>query len=214
MNRVTFLIDGFNLYHSVVQASFDLGLKGKGTRWLNVWSLCSSYLHAIGGNAQIKQVYYFSAFATHREHVSPDTVQRHKEYIECLRETGVVPEMGRFKKKQGRCYHCNRQLEHHEEKETDVAIATKLLEVALLKQCDTAVIVTGDTDVAPSVRTTQRLFPTFQIHFLFPYQRKNKELADLASRSFNIKRETYVRHQFPNPVVLSDGRQVHRPAKW
>jgi hypothetical protein len=34
MNRVAFLVDGFNLYHSLKSASFDLGLQGHGTKRL------------------------------------------------------------------------------------------------------------------------------------------------------------------------------------
>jgi len=40
MNIVIFLIDGFNLYHSLIDASYDLKLNGKGTKWLNIYSLC------------------------------------------------------------------------------------------------------------------------------------------------------------------------------
>ncbi|GEM_PF-1765620 len=32
MSRTIFLIDGFNVYHSLKQASIDLRLAGKGTR--------------------------------------------------------------------------------------------------------------------------------------------------------------------------------------
>ena len=69
MNDTIFLIDGFNIYHSVVEASKDL--EGVSTKWLNLYSLCSSYLHVIGNNAQIKNIYYFSALATHLQSSSP-----------------------------------------------------------------------------------------------------------------------------------------------
>ncbi len=62
-NRTAFIIDGFNLYHSVIDASKDLG--GVSTKWLNIRALCDSYLHLIGGNAQTQGVYYFSAPAHH-----------------------------------------------------------------------------------------------------------------------------------------------------
>ena len=56
-NRTVFIIDGFNLYHSVKQASKDLGLADKGTKWLDIRSLCSSYLYILGGNAQLEKIY-------------------------------------------------------------------------------------------------------------------------------------------------------------
>jgi hypothetical protein len=103
MNRTAFLIDGFNLYHSAKSASLDLGLNGAGTRWLNIHSLCKSYLHAIGGNAQIAAIHYFSALAKHIEAFKPDVVKKHLLYIECLKATGISVELSRFKKKQIPC---------------------------------------------------------------------------------------------------------------
>jgi hypothetical protein len=44
--RTTFLVDGFNLYHSLRDASRDLGFAdGRGTKWLNLHSLLYAQLH-------------------------------------------------------------------------------------------------------------------------------------------------------------------------
>jgi uncharacterized LabA/DUF88 family protein len=51
------------------------------------------------------------------------------------------------------------------------------MEVLMNNECDTVVLVTGDTDLAPAVRTVKRLFPDKTITFIFPYKRKNKELS-------------------------------------
>lgn len=88
------------------------------------------------------------------------------------------------------------------------------MELLHLGSCDTVVLVTGDTDLAPAVRTAQRLFPAQQVLFGFPYLRKNKELAKLAPRSFEIKKEHYAKHQLPDPVHLPDGRIIAKPADW
>ena len=71
MGRIAFLVDGFNLYHSLKDASFRLGLRGAGTRWLDLRSLCASFLHAIGGGAQLSSIFYFSALARHLEARGP-----------------------------------------------------------------------------------------------------------------------------------------------
>lgn len=42
MNRTTFLIDGFNLYHSLTDACRNL--RCDGIKWLNIRKLCASYL--------------------------------------------------------------------------------------------------------------------------------------------------------------------------
>ncbi len=98
--------------------------------------------------------------------------------------------------------------------ETDVAIATKLLEGFFTDSCDTTVLLTGDTDLAPAVRRAKELFPKRTILFAFPYKRKNKELEKLCPGSFKISRKQYLNHQFPNPVILENGRKIYKPNSW
>lgn len=186
MNRTSFLIDGFNLYHSVKTASHDLGLSGKDTCWLNIRSLCDSFLHLIGNNAQTSEIYYFSALASHLEMRKPDVTARHKTYIKCLEDSRVIVELHRFKKSSIICQKCNQRFNRREEKETDVAMATRMFELLVLDKCDTIVFVTGDTDLIPAVKTAQKIFPKKEIAFLMPYKRHNNEIANLVSKHFDI----------------------------
>jgi hypothetical protein len=77
------------------------------------------------------------------------------------------------------------------------------LELFHTDACDTVVLVTGDTDLTPAVRTAAQVFPSKTVHFAFPYKRKNKELAQLTGNSFVIRKERIVaenranRGQFP-----------------
>jgi len=224
MNRVTFLIDGFNLYHSIR----DLGRYEKlHVKWLNIYSLCSSFLYLIGKDANLAEIYYFSAFADHLN--DPNVTKRHQAYIECLKSTGIIAEMERFKPKDVTCPLHSQLLESsprdiqcplrgrfvkHEEKETDIAIAARLFEVIFNNKCDTVVLVTGDTDLTPVVKVCKSLFPTKAILFAFPCRRYNRELELLLPGSFRIHAKAYVRHPFPNPVLLTDGTKIHRPPSW
>jgi uncharacterized LabA/DUF88 family protein len=212
MVRVTFIIDGFNLYHSVRQASRDL--KGASTRWLDIKKLCSSYIYLFGKTAVFEEIYYFSALAKHLETRDSDITKRHKDFIKCLEATGVIAEIHRFKKKSLSCPSCKHKFCRYEEKETDVAVAVKLLELFIADSCDIVVLVTGDTDLAPAVRATDKLFANKKVVFAFPYKRKNQELAKLAPDSFEIKKEQYAKHQFLNPYVLKDGTKICKPNKW
>ncbi|HUP60652.1 MAG TPA: NYN domain-containing protein [Thermoanaerobaculia bacterium] len=214
MNRTTFIVDGFNLYHSVCDASRALGLAGTGVKWLNLRKSCESYLALIGGPAQPERIYYFSALATHLESAKPDLTLRHRTYLECLEDTGVVVELSRFKMKDIVCRQCGYKFQRAEEKETDVALAVTLLEILHRDECDTAVLITGDTDIAPAVRTASALFPLKRVCFAFPFGRKNKELAKLVSTSFRISKEAYASHQFADPVILKSGKVISKPAKW
>lgn len=214
MIRTSFLIDGFNLYHSVKTASHDLGLNGNETRWLNIRSMCQSYLHLIDTTARLSEIYYFSALAKHLEMRKPDVTVRHRTYLRCLEDSDVIVELHRFKKSLTFCQKCNQTFNRREEKETDVAIATRLLELLFLDKCDTIVLVTGDTDIVPAVKTAQKIFPKKQIIFMMPYKRHNKELANLVSRHFDISSSNYTKHQFADPFVTKKGKLINKPSNW
>jgi len=212
MNRTTFLIDGFNLYHSLRTAENEL--RDFSTRWLDLPDLLRSYLYTIGDSAEIGQIFYFSALATHLEKRKPGVTVRHRNYIDCLRANGVIPVLGRFKPKEVYCGHCRKMSRRFEEKETDVAMSVKLMELFHLDAADTIVLVTGDTDLAPAVRTAMSLFARKRIWFLFPYKRKNKELAQISDGHCNIRKERYARHQLPQTIRLSSGRIIGKPDQW
>ena len=213
MNRTAFLVDGFNLYHSLVEASKDA--QGVTTKWLDLKSLCSSYLSAAGKIAQeratLQKIYYFSAPPIHR---SQGKLDRHALYVKCIKATGVHVELARFKPKDVYCPNCMKYFVAHEEKETDVALAIKLFEVCHRDEADTIVLITGDTDLAPAVRTCKNLFPHKLIFFAFPYKRTNRELVSIAPESFSIKLKSFLRHQFPDPISLPDGTKIQKPSKW
>jgi uncharacterized LabA/DUF88 family protein len=211
-NRTIFLVDGFNLYHSLCDASRDLGKVS--TKWLDLRALCNSYLPAIGGGAALEGVYYFSALAAYKLAVDPNVTTRHRAYIECLRETGVHVELSKFKSKPRWCPVCKRKNISHEEKETDVAIGVKLMEVFFRDLCDTAAIVTGDSDLVPAARSARSLFPGKMLCVISPYLRVGYELETHANKSFRIKRGKYLAHQLLNPFPRADGTTVSRPASW
>jgi uncharacterized LabA/DUF88 family protein len=212
VNRTAFLIDGFNRCHSLREAA--KATSGRGSKWLDVRALCESYLHVIGAGATLCEVRYFSALATHLEVGNPKVTQRHRDFIACIGDTGVEVELSRFKRKTIRCEHCGEYLRRHEEKETDVAIACRLLEALSADRADTVVMLSGDTDLAPAARIAKQLFPAKTIAFAFPFGRKNKELAQIVDASFQIARGQYMKHQLPDPYVLRSGRAVAKPLAW
>ncbi|MDE0098452.1 MAG: NYN domain-containing protein [Truepera sp.] len=157
--RVSFLVDGFNLYHSVK----DVG--GVGVRWLDLMSFCKSYLSSISPTATLNRVQYFSSLATHLQTYDPDTLNRQRAFISCLKDSGGEVTMEKFKKITVSSLwfpgniNFRLQIQRHEEKETDVAIAAHLIEQLADNTCDAAVLVTGDTDQAAGVRVAKRMFP-------------------------------------------------------
>jgi uncharacterized LabA/DUF88 family protein len=209
--RLAFLIDGFNVYHSIVALERK---KGNNVKWLDLYRLCNSYCHLFGKTAKLESVYYFSALALHLQNKNPGRIKRHRIYIKCLKDSAVKIELGRFKKKSVYCKNCSKKFMAYEEKETDVAIAVKVLELFSKDLCDTIVILSGDTDLSPVIRSCQNIFPNKKVVFAFPYARKNKELIKLAPNSFSIHPKQYLKYQFPDPYIFSNGKKISKPKNW
>lgn len=214
MKRVAFLVDGFNLYHSLVCGQFDSG--GRTTKWLDLRGLCASYLPDIAGvlrsEVELGGVHYFSAPPNH---LSADKQSRHRHYMTCLSSTAVDVHLGHFRLKDVRCPTCHAAFQKAEEKETDVAIGVMLLELCHTGRAGAIALVTGDTDLAPAIRCAQKLFAHIPIITLLPYRRVNKELKKLCSgRCFRITLQRYLSHQFADPLRLPDGSSIGKPATW
>jgi hypothetical protein len=134
MVRVVFLVDGFNLYHSVLDAEKQLHQR---LHWLDIAGMCGAQLSSIGqtvGRCEVGDIYYFSALAHHVESSRPGTVKRHQTYLWALKSTGVHVELAQFKEKDRWCPLCHRSSKSHEEKETDVALAVRLLELLVTRR--------------------------------------------------------------------------------
>jgi uncharacterized LabA/DUF88 family protein len=211
--RVAFVIDGFNLYHSVKRASKEQGCN---CRWLDLRALCSSYLPQLSPEASLQGVYYFSAMAHHVERRNPGTVKRHEAYLRALRATGVGDKLSSFKEKRitYRTDEVFLELLRHEEKETDVAIACRLVELAIGADADAMAVVSADSDLVPAFQTARRLSPEKPVFAIFPAYRGSDALAKAATKRYKIKPSTYARFLLPDPVVAEEGYAVRCPAEW
>jgi uncharacterized LabA/DUF88 family protein len=197
VNRTVFLVDGFNVYHSLRESERVLG---RSLFWLDVVSLCRSYLHALPGKAQAGEVWYFSALAHQREQEHLGTVARQTAYFAALEASGTRVRLGQFKARALRCPICGSRFTRWEEKETDVAIGAAMTRFVCDDACDTLVLVTGDTDLAPAFRTSRDRDPSKTLAVIFPFRRANAELKTVADAAFTIKASTYARHQLPRGV--------------
>jgi len=211
MAQVGFLIDGFNLYHSVLQIERDMGYC---TKWLDIKTLCKSYLHILGKETKLQSIHYFTALPHHLTPNFPGKVNRHNKYLKCLASTGIEIHIGRFKEKTVFCKNCKTWFLRHEEKETDVSIGVTIMELLFKKLCDAVVVVTGDTDLLPATEKCCSIFPDKKIFFAFPYKRKNKELQKKFPDSFRINYKQYIKNQFPNPVILPNNERIYKPDTW
>jgi uncharacterized LabA/DUF88 family protein len=210
--RVTFLVDGFNLLFSARESRPSP--RQRRFQWLKVRGLLVSYLSVFGRGATLGEIHFFTAIPGFLTESDPSVVFNFKSYLEALHSTGVHLHIATFKRKDLTCPYCGEAIERHEEKETDVALGVKAIELLHLRAGDTLVIVSGDTDFAPALRTAKRLFSEAQVCVAFPHARFNAELQQIAGFSFRIRASRYADHQLPDPVRLSDGRILQRPSGW
>lgn len=119
--RSIFLVDGFNLYHSLARAVADQ--PGTCFKWLDLPGLLSDQLQLIDRHARLEAVHYFSAYARHHRQPSETKVDRHKLYVRALTARRVVKHIAKFQAKDVWCPRCQDYHVTYEEKETDVCIA-------------------------------------------------------------------------------------------
>jgi uncharacterized LabA/DUF88 family protein len=167
-------------------------------------------LHLIGNNAQIADIFYFTSYTKHLK----DKIKRHKTFVKALKSVGIKIVFGKFKKRHITCKHCKAFFNRYEEKETDVAIAVKIMELGHIDCCNTIVVISGDTDLAPAVKTFKKLFPNKEVYFIFPYHRKNQELEYISkNKSFSISLQQYQNHQFPD-ILTTKKETINKPPEW
>lgn len=147
--RVIAYVDGFNLYHTV---------KNCQPNKVDLWSL---FEDLNTDDEELIGVNYFSAYA----YWIPSAVARHKRYVKNLEASGVNVILGQYKQKGpgGK----------HEEKETDINIALRLVLDGMDDLYDKAKLLTVDSDLVAAVREAKTRKPEKQILIVKPPGRKN-----------------------------------------
>jgi uncharacterized LabA/DUF88 family protein len=200
MDRVVFLVDGFNLYHSLKAKPQYLKY-----RWSDLRRLCDMFVKH--KSQVIEGVFYFTALAFWDQ----GKMRRHKLYINALRLSGVEIVYGEFKIRDKRCRKCHQMFRSPDEKMTDVNIAINLLKLALLDRYDTAIVVSADSDLVPSVEATKQLFPSKQVGVLFPINRALITLKNATDFHYRIKEKHLTSSLFPETITTSAGQKLECP---
>lgn len=113
-----------------------------------------------------------------------------------------------------KCRLCKKRTWIHEEKQTDVALASRLVADALLDRFDTAIIVSGDADLAPAIRTVREHFHDKPVTVAFPPNRVFDELRHAAETTLHISKAMLRRCQFEDDVIRGDSHVLSRPGEW
>ncbi|EGY24821.1 hypothetical protein DA2_3031 [Desulfovibrio sp. A2] len=193
--RCSFFIDGFNFYHSIDNSPLQNRYK-----WFNYAALARSYLPH---SHQLGIIHYFTAYADWM----PDKKRRHKALIRALLSEGVKVRRGKFKEKSRYCRWCQKTWKAHEEKQTDINIAIELMSSAFKNEYDTAIIISGDTDLVPAVRRVKNLFPEKRIGVLFPPGMRHGELERCCDYAIKLYANQLKKFRFSDVVQWNVGSQ-------
>jgi uncharacterized LabA/DUF88 family protein len=205
--RVYVYVDGFNLYYRA--------LRGTAFKWINLCELARRVLDPTDG---VEKVRYFTARVSARSG-DPDAPRRQQIFFNALK---TVPNIefhyGRFlpKTKRRPLVGSGRFVEVHdtEEKGSDVNLATHLINDGWHKRYDVALVFSQDTDLIEPIRiVVQELRLKVGIVWL-DGRLPNRHLAAAASFVRHIRPADLAASQFPNPVVMPDGKEIHKPAGW
>ena len=201
INRVIAYIDGFNLYFGMKDSGYDY------CKWLNIDKLIRSYLTF---NQQLISIKYFTSRVTN----NPPKQKRQSTYIEALETTGIKIIYGLYKAKNVECKNCGHLWSIANEKMTDVNIATHLIIDVFQDRYDTAILVSGDSDLVPPIKAVHENFDKKVVSVFFPPARHNVSVAAAAKGSLIIGRKKLVECQFPPEVKKKDGYILSKPKNW
>jgi uncharacterized LabA/DUF88 family protein len=209
MKRVYCYIDGFNLYHSIVEIAKKKYPPANHLKWLDLKKLAEKFLK---NDENLEKTFYFSAYAKHIF----NAYKRHEKYVAALEAVGIETVLGKFKKKYPRCAKCRQTYLTHEEKESDINLALYILQHAFENRYDTLFLVTADSDLLAVIYRLKTLFPKLEIVLLIPPGRGKlaAALKKEAHRWYEIKPSHLKGALLPPRVVGENGHMVIRPSEY
>ena len=202
--RVIVYIDGFNFYYGLKE-----DLKWRKFYWLDVVALFQKFMKP---NQELVAVKYFSARPN-----DPGKNTRQYAFFQANKENPKFHLiLGKYLHKEITCYKCGNVIHTHEEKETDVRIATQIVADAYEKNCDVAIVVSADSDMIPAVELAKSAGQTVYIYF--PPNHYSSNLASMANgRPIMMVRykSRFAQSLLPDVVHLkSDNYDLRIPQQW
>ncbi|ADG71663.1 NYN domain-containing protein [Brachyspira murdochii] len=208
MDKVNFYIDGFNIYHAIDR------LNNNKLKWINYYDLCKSLLK---DNEIINKVYYFSAYAFWK----PYSQNNHYIFIQALKYFNVEVVLGNFKKKSknliindnnGNIIKYN--YEYHEEKESDVNIAIYLVRDACKRNCDKAILLSGDSDLVPAIKMAKEENADLKVGVVVPPNVQASSLKNISDFDIKLLKIDISSFLLPNSIKLETGHTITCPKDW
>lgn len=201
LTRVNVYVDGFNLYFGLIAAQYH------NYKWLDIRGMSENLLI---NNQQLCEVKYFTSYVRNNQ----EKEKRQKTYLEAIETKGVQLILGKYQLNREKCYSCGNSWSSPNEKMTDVNIATHLMIDAFNDCYDTALLISGDTDLVPPVKAVLNQFSNKKIIVVFPPKRFNNQLKSAGTAHIKIRKSVLKKSQLPQQVVKPDGYTLKKPDQW
>ncbi len=144
MRKVWMYIDGPNFYYSIRKSGLSIALG-----WCDFRKLAEQ--HLLDANSTLDQIRYFTAPVRDLGHRDGEE-ERQDRWIEAVH---TIPKLQVI-----RGFYAGNEPVNRREKQTDVKIAIRLILDALQDESyDDAILISGDTDLAPAVLAVQQEIP-------------------------------------------------------
>ena len=213
--RVITYIDGYNLYFGLLQEAVKRGTRQEPNptwyryMWLNLDALSRKLLKP---QQELVTVQYFTAPISGNK----GKQERQNAYLDALR---TIPSLnivfGRFQPDRKECDKCGHPAYHPQEKKTDVNIATSLICDAIEDRYDTAVLISGDSDLTPAIHAVRRLKPDKRIIVAFPPNRYSVELEMATGmKSLRIWEPMLRQSRLPDVIHRPGLPDINCPSKY
>ena len=212
-------VDGYNLYYGLLRRSVF--------KWLDLYRLFQD--HALGQNAEVLEVRYYTAPVLGRMSDDPESSQRQRTYLQALRkmppnrvkiiegkimaETPVLRLVNPLPECPGLTHV---KVHDFTEKKTDVNLAADLITGAWTGVYEQAVICSNDTDLEGALRVVKEHRPAIRLGLVapIPSDDSRKIAADLKSHadwSKVLSKVHLERSQLPDKIP---GTALRRPPAW
>lgn len=201
--RVIVYIDGFNFYYGLKHK------KWKQFYWLDIVKFFEKFAKPY---QEITQVHYFSAI--------PHDLDKQDRQDLFFLANKLNPkfnlQLGKFLKKNIKCFECGNQYKSYEEKETDVRIATQMIRDVVQEKCDSSILVSADSDLIPPIEFIREYKPSHKIYAYFPPKRFSFDLSNKAEKFIKLERhhDKFQDSVLSERVTLENGFVIERPDSW
>ena len=126
---------------------------------------------------------------------------------------GVKDILGKFSVRERKCRLCGGLYESHEEKKTDINIAITLLGDAVADKFDTALILSGDSDLAPVAAKLRQICPSKKIGVIVPKGQSAMKLKQSADFFKKIQGKDLRKSLLPDQIAYKN-KTIIAPQGW